>query len=225
MPKRKRSGGYGTRKRRRTSRRRRATSKLRIRKGPFPTSAVVKMRYCQSVQIDPSLANVGYTLFRANSIFDPDYSGAGHQPMGHDQWAAIYNHYSVLKSRIHVTFLPSVTSVPSGYGICGISIKDDPTVETNFESVRECRGSKWTYAIAQRNNSVTNGYNSRVMFPVSAGESSRTAAAFGANPTEDAIYQVWCRSPDPGTDPSSYNCIVTIDYTVKMWELKDLGQS
>lgn len=36
--------------------------------------------------------------FRINSIFDPNYTDAGHQPMGRDLLATIYNYYRVLKT-------------------------------------------------------------------------------------------------------------------------------
>lgn len=46
-------------------------------------------------QTDPVVS----TLFkyRLDSIFDPDEGGGGHQPMGHDQWAALYKRYRVTK--------------------------------------------------------------------------------------------------------------------------------
>ena len=37
--------------------------------------------------------------FRANSVFDPDWTGAGHQPTRFDQLAALYQRYEVLKSK------------------------------------------------------------------------------------------------------------------------------
>ncbi len=39
-----------------------------------------------------------------NSIFDPNRTGAGHQPYGYDQLAALYNRYRVLKTQWKVTF-------------------------------------------------------------------------------------------------------------------------
>ena len=30
-----------------------------------------------------------------NSVYDPDYSGAGHQPQGFDEYSALYNSYRV----------------------------------------------------------------------------------------------------------------------------------
>lgn len=41
-------------------------------------------------------------VFRGNSIFDPDFTGVGSQPMGHDQWATLYRRYRVIGSKITV---------------------------------------------------------------------------------------------------------------------------
>jgi len=37
--------------------------------------------------------------FRASSCFDPDFTGAGHQPRGFDQWKLLYNMYIVNVSK------------------------------------------------------------------------------------------------------------------------------
>jgi hypothetical protein len=42
--------------------------------------------------------------YRLNSIYDPDYTGAGHQPLGFDQYAALYGKYLVIGARWHVQY-------------------------------------------------------------------------------------------------------------------------
>lgn len=50
--------------------------------------------YRHEVKCDGSTA---YSqLWRANSIFDPDYTGVGHQPICRDMWASMYGYYAVL---------------------------------------------------------------------------------------------------------------------------------
>lgn len=44
-------------------------------------------------------------IYRGNSIFDPNFTGAGNQPQGHDQWSAFYNQYRVYASKISVNFI------------------------------------------------------------------------------------------------------------------------
>lgn len=47
-----------------------------------------------------SAATSAGQAFNMNSLFDPDRTGAGDQPVGFDQWAAFYNRYIVYKFKI-----------------------------------------------------------------------------------------------------------------------------
>ena len=72
---------------------------------PFPAKAHYTLRYSDQITLNPGAgANATYN-FRANSIFDPDYSGVGHQPYGHDNLQNIYDGYVVDKAVI--TFTPT----------------------------------------------------------------------------------------------------------------------
>ena len=51
-------------------------------------------------------SNVGYVV-TCNGMFDPDVTGTGHQPMYFDNCSAIYNHYTVVKSTIKWTIIPT----------------------------------------------------------------------------------------------------------------------
>lgn len=67
----------------------------------FPDSEVAKIRYSDQITITGS-TYAQYT-FRGNSVFDPDESGIGHQPMYFDQYAAVYSKYKVVASSCKVT--------------------------------------------------------------------------------------------------------------------------
>ena len=60
-----------------------------------------------------------------NSLFDPDQTGTGHQPYYFDQFAALYNRYTVLGSKLTAEFslLPSAiaTAQPSGPAVVELS--------------------------------------------------------------------------------------------------------
>lgn len=45
-----------------------------------------------------TIGGVARQQFRINSIYDPDYSGVGTQPLGRDLLAGMYNYYRVLKT-------------------------------------------------------------------------------------------------------------------------------
>jgi hypothetical protein len=42
-------------------------------------------------------------VFNLNSLFDPDRTGIGHQPLGHDQWSEFYGRYRVDKVKVEIT--------------------------------------------------------------------------------------------------------------------------
>lgn len=62
-----------------------------------------KLTYNQTVAISDAGAEFDY-VFRANSLFDPDLTGTGHQPRGFDQWATFYGQYKVHSCGYHVEF-------------------------------------------------------------------------------------------------------------------------
>lgn len=64
---------------------------------PFPPSKYCKLRYSQLVVLTTGTAGVFGTeqVFNLNSLYDPDFSGLGHQPYGFDQMAALYRFYKV----------------------------------------------------------------------------------------------------------------------------------
>ena len=68
----------------------------------FPSKNFVKLKYATWKDYTLATDMDTYT-FRGNSLVDPDYTGTGHQPRGFDQWAAFYNDYKVLGSKIKIT--------------------------------------------------------------------------------------------------------------------------
>lgn len=51
-----------------------------------------------------SIGGVSRQQFRINSIYDPDYSGGGTQPLGRDLLAGMYNYYRVLQTDFKCEF-------------------------------------------------------------------------------------------------------------------------
>lgn len=68
--------------------------------GVIAPTLVTRLRYSEfTVSSASVLHNV---TFRLNSLFDPNYTSTGHQPMGFDQLAALYNRYRVDKCTVEV---------------------------------------------------------------------------------------------------------------------------
>lgn len=186
---------------------------------PFPAKASARLRYSTTIILNPTVGIPAAQLFRANSIHDPDYTGIGHQPYGHDTYASIYNHYNVRSSTI------TVTPTKPRAGIFGVTLTDDSTVQSDYDTIREVKGTK--YAVCSDNGSpqttVTQYYNCNQNFDIPFQKA--TSANFGQSPSEGMYFHVWAESPDSTEDGSQNALVVNISFVVDMWELRDLGQS
>jgi hypothetical protein len=56
--------------------------------------------------------------FRMNSIFDPDLTGVGHQPLGHDEFTPFYTKYTVTGIRYAVTYSNQSTTDYADVAVC-----------------------------------------------------------------------------------------------------------
>ena len=108
--------------------------------GPFPTSVITKLRFCEYKRIDPAEGGgLAYWVVRANGIYDPDVAIGRHQPLGRDQWALCYYHYTVIGSKCTVEF-NGLNDAPNYVPcVCGVYLSG---VSTPI-------GSDWTALVEQ----------------------------------------------------------------------------
>jgi hypothetical protein len=77
-----------------------STSTLR---DTVPDTVHLPLRY--SDNFDLVGAVISDQVINLNSIFDPDRTGVGHQPLGYDQWALFYNRYLVETVDMKIDFV------------------------------------------------------------------------------------------------------------------------
>lgn len=218
---------YRKRATKKRSTRKRRTRIYRSLKAVVPDKHVVKMRYVHQFNLDPPTGVNGVQVFRANSIFDPDYSGIGHQPLGHDQWAVFYDHYNVLSSKINCKFVSTGSLPLTDACLVGILLKDNVTVITNPEAIMEQTNSGYKVLSTQLNTSVSKSFNPKRFFGVKDVNDNRglIGASMGQNPAEDALFHVYQSPLSTSDDPRPIRCIATIEYIVQFTERKSLAQS
>lgn len=102
----------------------------------FPSRVVKKLRYSDTVTLTATSGLLATYVFRANDLYDPDFTSTGHQPMGFDQMMQNYNHFVVLKSRATVTF-KNYTSV---LGSVALRQDADSTALTDYDRLIEYGG-------------------------------------------------------------------------------------
>lgn len=184
----------------------------------FPNSIITKLRYCTFGTLAMTSGARGYNVFSANSLYDPDTTGVGHQPMWFDTYAAIYDQYAVLGSKITVQFIPVSSSVSTIVGILG---DDDSTVGTDAEvymesnnGIHSCIGT-----IGSQPITLTNTFSPLEHFGVDVKDDGASATSVASNPTEGWNYLVWC-IPSDASSTITINYKVEIEYTAKFAELK-----
>jgi len=91
------------------------------------------MIYSSSLSITTTTGLAYDHQYNLNSINDPDRTGAGHQPMGHDQWSNFYGRYRVDGARVIASWLNA-----SVYGqMCTILGNNSSTAITLLETANE----------------------------------------------------------------------------------------
>ncbi len=211
---------------RKIKRRRKAGAKLSsgvlTAGGLIPRNRTVKLRYCQNVNLVCTTGVVGVARFRANGIYDPDYTGAGHQPYLSDQMAQFYNHYEVQNSRISIRAMnqSAVAGVPSA---CGVYLADDTITAYDWTTFKESgRGQS-----IMLNSANTEGHIMGTQYSLKKFYTGKlnNNAAVTADPTEQAFYVIYVQTNDTTSTGNTVSFEVTIDYTVKYYEPKDIGAS
>ncbi len=194
-----------------------------------PPSIVVKLPYVTSLQLNPTALAAAQHNFRANSIHDPDETGVGHQPLGHDQWAAFYNSYTVLASKISVQFISRDSNVTTGAAVVGVTLDADSalagtleTIEEQYDTVHRVMGN----AYGNRGIvSLRKGFNSRKFFGIGDPTTSTAGRTFfGFNPGDQAHFIVWAISVST-SDPSILDVRVKITYIVHLGQRLTLATS
>lgn len=193
--------------------------------GVVPSRRTVNLRYCEYFDlVDAAVGWAGY-VFRANSVYDPNYTGVGHQPLGRDQLAALYDHYRVKKATIRVYCTQQQATVPTMI-TCG------PTQVATLvgPTLAEYPGAK-SVMLSQD----TSGPNNKVIKldldigrfdgdVLHAKTNDSLAAPIGGNPTDEIYFQIIAHNPSSAVTVDA-RLFVQIDYMVEFWGRQDLTQS
>lgn len=221
-------------RRRRRFTRRRPTRRggynsVRITRPITSRKMLVRLRYCDQIVLDPGLASSAIYQFKANGMFDPDFTGTGHQPMGFDQWMTFYDHFTVVGSKITVK---AVNNTTSAYTLL-VALSDDTALSnpTTLAGFQERSGSRWTTLGPNTGNKgvaqVTSKFSAKKFFGTKfvVGESSYKGTS-GSDPNELAMYHIVLFPFQFDLDNMRVPIQITIEYIAAMTEpIQQLAQS
>lgn len=157
----------------------------------FPDKMRAQIRYCDSFGISSITGAIGKQLYRANSLYDPDYTNTGHQPLYYDTYAAIYDHYSVIKSHITVEFINTNTST----WVAGLVIEDDATttstVDTLFEQNHGVSKSLTPLSGSFSKAVFKSTFDAKKILGIDPFNTQGYKTGVASNPTEESYFLVW----------------------------------
>lgn len=78
--------------------------------GTFAPKRQTVLKYADHVSITTDAAGFGLHTFLCNDLFKPDFTGAGHQPLGFDQLMDVYTRYQVSSSTIRAQLVDNSDS-------------------------------------------------------------------------------------------------------------------
>lgn len=205
-------------------RRKKQKNKLVSHQSPIPDVYATVMKY-----FDVSTVTTGFTKlqqYRANSLYDPDLTGVGHQPMGYDQLKILYNRYRV--DAVHYTI--TVSNRVSEQLIIGVLPTNGATPSTLGEALEQPRTKFMALAPNGSGDSTKtlSGWISLKDVAAASGSmyknDDRYQSGVDANPAEAIELNIFS-STATGSSTLLYDISVMLTYKVSMFDRIMLTQS
>lgn len=203
---------------------------LSMYKAPMPNKFAAKLRYQDSAVLNAGIGVPGLHIVSTNGCYDPNISNLGHQPRGFDQFMTMYDHYTVIGSKITATFCLREGIAYDNIHV-GIACRDATTV-VNINNYLEgrnvvskvLRGSDGagttSHVITLSKTCSTRKFLGR-SHPLSDPELKGSSTS---NPTEQAYYHLFAQAIQ-GLGTSDFDVTYRIDYLVVFSEPKQPAQS
>jgi len=197
---------------------------------PFAQRFITKMKYAETLtQVGPALGGLTQFTFNLNSIQDPNRTGIGHQPYGHDTMSSLYNRYRVIKCNYVIS---GVVTGSSGdqYGIiAALPANEVAAVSGGVPEVQENPRCKF---VTQAPNSGSKVLKGSVYIPSLVGRTKaqymaddRYQATYGTSPNELAILNIFTGLTSGVNEQVTAKLNVVLEYVVESFDVKQLAQS
>lgn len=171
------------------------------------------LRYHEDFALNPGPGGVpGFYAFRANSIYDPDASGVGHQPRGYDQLAALYKYVRVDEVQIELWSDCPNDGNPKILSITCESKQDTALSTPSRQKMMETANASFKSV----SNTEDTHFTSLRAKPWKIGGIKQSEDVYRhnktSNPTEVLYLNVRGMPIDSSVDSANINCVARITY-------------
>jgi len=212
---------------RRPARSKRATITRNVG-GAFPDRLYTTLKYVQQENLSyTGLGAIALKQFRLNGLYDPDYSGIGHQPYGYDQLTPLYGRYLVYGCKYSCQFTNTSTLMQADVAL---QVRPNTTVFTTWNTLCEAQYSnKRVLGIeGGRSMQTIKGYTSIAKAFGQTKATVRTDDTFqslvSTNPTRPPTLTIYVKSLDTATSTAVY-CLTTLQYYCVFYDRVAYGGS
>jgi len=184
----------------------------------------IRMRYLARFSLNPGVGGTSaIQLLRPDSIHDPDATGVGHQPWGHDQITPLYTRYRVTACKMSFKFTHAAAASTC---IVGATIRRNGTTSSDITDYIEGGPyTKYRYTTADTIAHFSMTYRPRILHGKAFGPDDFTT--IGANPSNSGAYcHVWAAPSGSDTSDKTLSYVdVLMDFWVQLSEAAPVGQS
>lgn len=186
----------------------------------YPDKIQTKLTYADHKTMTSGTGSLAIQQFRANSIYDPDYTDTGHQPLYFDEYAVLYNRYRVRGIAYEVDVVGVTSSVPGVLCVYGSQTAD--TESSIYYAIELGKASQTINSGNEgQNRSKIKGYFSIAsLFGLKdLGQEINYVSDFGNNPSQAAFLTILWQAANGGSTTAA-NVTVKLTYYVDCYSKK-----
>lgn len=182
----------------------------------LPATMGVRLKYFDQIRLDPSPTIPSVHTFRANSLFDPDFTSTGHQPMGFDQYMQLYSRYTVVGSKITITASPSDDTSLNSTAIVGVYMSSDSGFPVPISTLIESEKSRYkVIQLSENALPISTKYSVKKQQGIkNIMDNYELSGTVIANPVIQDYFHVFAAGINSLQDPSRISVQVHISYFV-----------
>lgn len=196
------------------------------------TTLTATHRYCvPSVQAATAAGGTAQIFYKCNGLYDPEDAVGGHQPYLFDQLSALYEHWTVVASKLTITITPlyDTATNPGNFWTFALMLNSDSSMSGGVQTMIE-QGSNVSWANTGPNTDsvvLRSSWDIRKEFGIKSYADavglSRFQGTVSSDPTELTHYLLAGQNNAGSQGRFAY--VTVIDYKVIWSEPKDAAAS